>query len=422
MTHRIRAGLAVAAVVLAAPATASATSSISVENGAIRFVGDETDNQLDVYRVENGEQSVYVRWDTTIGAGCHTGPPNSDPGPSSGLQGNVHCSRAGVDRIEFVGGDGSDTFTTGSIIDVDIPVHGDMGPGDDRFDFGSTGDDQVAGGPGMDRYVDAGGNDEVDLGDDNDDAYGGDFSSGDDTIHGGAGDDNLDGLTGNDVLDGGPGNDVFQPGEGNDALLGGDGDDVMGGVIGGCLNDVGDDIMSGGPGNDQLCGGPGVDWLDGGDGNDSINAVDSGTDGPIACGAGVDAAWGDPGDRIGTDCELQDDQRTVKLPAPNVLPVAVPCASGPCAGKLSVYATPDAKRPAAATPPPVTPATASGKALLTAKFKLKAKARRTLRLNLSKAAAKRLKKLGATTVEARITFTQAGKSYAVTRTFGVTRR
>jgi hypothetical protein len=177
--------------------------------------------------------------------------------------------------------------------------------------------------------------------------------------------------------------------------------------------------MRGGPGNDQLCGGPGVDTLDGGDGNDAINAVDAGTDRPVSCGAGLDAAWGDPSDHLSVDCELQDNQRTITLPAPNVLPVPLPCLKGACAGELKIFATPSAARPDPARPPPLSSPKAVGKALAKSKFKLTKTGRRSIRVHLSKAATKRLRKLGKTTVEARVAFTQRGKRRVVRRTFRV---
>jgi hypothetical protein len=331
----------------------------------------------------------------------------------------VLCTREGVQRLEFVGGEGNDAYFSGSTLDVDIPVHADMGDGNDWVDMGSTGNDFITLGPGNDHYVDAGGDDYVDAGPGNDDVSGGDFSTGNDVVLGGEGDDNLDGLVGDDFLDGGPGNDLLQPGEGNDTLLGGDGDDVIGGVAGGCFEDPGDDTMRGGAGNDQLCGGPGADTLDGGDGDDSLNSVDGHADGPTACGAGTDAVWSDRVDSVDPDCELRDDGRAVTLPAPNIVPVAIPCAAGTCKGTVAIFATPKAPAPSAAAAPPLTPPKAAGKALAQAKFKLKQHASRTVKLRLTKAATNRLRKLGATTVEARTTFTKGGKRYSVRQTFRV---
>ena len=46
------AAVAVAAIALAAPATAAATPRISVENGAIRYVGDADNDEVDLFGVE----------------------------------------------------------------------------------------------------------------------------------------------------------------------------------------------------------------------------------------------------------------------------------------------------------------------------------------------------------------------------------
>jgi hypothetical protein len=353
--------------------------------------------------------------DVTLGPGCREHPP--DPGPITGLRGNILCTRTGVNRFEVIGGGGNDRFTTGRTID--IPVLADMGEGDDHFDFGGSAIDVVRLGPGRDEYFDDAGNDFVDGGSGDDRVYGSSFSTGDDVISGGEGNDTLDGLAGNDKVDGGPGNDQLLSNEGDDTLVGGSGDDVIGGDVEGCAYDVGDDKMDGGPGNDQLCGGPGLDTLDGGDGNDSLNALDATTDGPITCGAGADAVWADTSDPVAVDCELQDDQRTVTLPAPNILPVALPCVKGPCTGEVSLFVTPNAARPDPATPPPLSPPKRSGKALARSKFKLPKTARRSVRLRLGKAAARRLKRLGKTTVEARVAFIQRGKRRVVRRTFRV---
>ena len=406
-----------AVVSLLAPATASATATLSVENGAIRYVGDDGPNHLEVYGVEDGDQTLYAA-DVTLGPGCR--PRQSRP-DDQGLPRNVVCSRAGVDRFEFTGGAGNDEFT-GDLSSLDLPLHADMGDGNDRLDFGSTQNDVIAMGAGDDFVLDGIGNDTIDLGPGNDVVSSADFSTGNDTIFGGDGDDNIDGNAGDDTLFGGPGNDLFQPSQGNDTIDGGEDDDEIGGagtpVL--CTPDPGDDTMIGGPGDDKLCGGPGKDTLNGGPGNDALNAVDAATDGPIACESGIDAVWSDPSDPVAPDCELRDDGSAVTLPAPNVLPVRVPCeATGSCQGTLSVFATPKAPAPTAGTTPPLTPPPVQGKALAKVRFKLGARGKRTLKIKLPKAGAKRLRKLGATTVEARATFTQAGKRYSIRRTFRV---
>jgi Ca2+-binding RTX toxin-like protein len=420
---RTKGGVIAAAALLltlcaAAPASAA---TLSVENGAIRYVGDEGPNQLEVYSVEDGEQALYAAG-VTLGPGCRERPRRDD---DQGLPRNVLCSRAGVDRFEFTGGGGDDVFT-GTLVSLDIPLHADMGDGDDRFDFGSTQNDVIATGAGRDRVLDGLGDDNMDLGPGDDVMSSGGFSGGNDTIMGGDGDDNIAGEAGDDTIFGGAGNDFFQPSDGNDTLDGGEGDDDLGGgqigdnrspVV--CSVDPGDDTMLGGPGDDTLCGGPGTDALSGGPGDDALNAVDQATDRPLTCGAGTDAVWSDPVDPpTALDCEVRDDGRAVTLPAPNVLPVAIPCASA-CTGTVAVFATPKAQRASADAPPPLRAPKAVGKALVRVKFKLRAGARRTLKVKLSKAGAKRLKRLGVTTVQARASFTQHGRRYSLTRTFGV---
>jgi Ca2+-binding RTX toxin-like protein len=412
---------ATVAVSLCAPAMASATSTLSVENGAIRYVGDDGPNDLFVQDVENGEQAFSVADDTVLGSGCHKRPPSTDGGGGRPPAGNVLCALAGVDRIEVSTGDGKDLFSAGNIGETNLPIHADMGPGDDQFEFGGTAADDIHMGDGNDLVLDGVGNDYIDAGP-GDDTVAGNFDDGNDTIDGGDGNDNLSGWEGNDIVRGGPGNDLLQPSDGNDVLDGGPGNDEVAAAGAGasCLPDAGNDVMRGGPGDDKLCGGPGIDLLDGGDGNDALNAVDGTTDGPLTCGSGSDAVWSDPSDPVALDCEQRDDGRAVTLPGPDVLPVALPCGIGVCNGTLAVFATPKAPRASAAAPPPLAPPKAAGKALVRAKFKLgAAHGKRTLRLKLARAAAKRLRKLGATTVEARTVFTQGGKRYVVRRTFRV---
>jgi Ca2+-binding RTX toxin-like protein len=401
--------LAAVAFALAAPASASATATLGVENGAIRYVGDNGSNELSVSGVQNGEQGFYVADGTTLGEGCHHYTPTDT---NEAAFSNTLCSLTGVSRIEFVGLDGRDVFTTRNITVTDLPVYADMGPGDDHFEFGSTRTDFVSMGTGNDFYFDGLGNDYADLGPGDDTvptAPG--VSAGDDTIVGGDGDDNIDGNTGNDTIIGGRGDDIFQPNDGDDTLDGGPGNDDI-------ACDPGNDAINAGPGDDRVCGGPGLDTIDAGDGNDSVTSLDGQLDGLVSCGAGADVIWSDPFDPVGLDCEQQGAPQVVVLTTTPALPVAVPC-SASCSGSTAVYATPKAATPAAGVIPPKEKPVAVGAALARAKFKLARHAKRTLRLKLTKSSAKRLMKLGKTTVEARTVFTQGGKRYSVRRTFGV---
>jgi Ca2+-binding RTX toxin-like protein len=402
--------LAALAFALAAPAAASAATTLGVENGAIRYVGDNGGNHFEVWPAENGEQAFWVADGTVLGSGCHRRAPD-DPSDAARFS-NTLCSLSGVSRIEFVGGDGRDVFTAGHTQVTDLPVFADMGPGDDNFEFGSTQTDYVSTGTGNDFYLDGIGNDYVDLGPGDDvvpTAAG--ISFGDDTILGGDGNDNIDGNTGNDVIVGGRGDDIFQPGDGDDKLDGGPGNDEIG------CDDPGNDTVDAGPGDDRVCGGLGSDTIDAGDGNDSVSSFDNQLDGLVSCGAGTDVVWSDPFDPVGLDCEQQGAPRVVVLTTP-VLPVALPC-NGACSGTTAVFATPNAATPTAGVIPSKDRPVAVGGALAKAKFKLAKHAKRTVRVKLTATAAKRLKKLGKTTVESRTVFTQGGKRYSVRRTFGV---
>jgi Ca2+-binding RTX toxin-like protein len=411
---------AFAAFALALPAGAEAAPAISVENGAIRLVGDDARNEVWIVDGATGEQGFQT--DAVPGPGCRDA--RSDPATAGPMRPDVACSLAGVDRIELIGGGGDDFFTAMTATTLNVPIHADMGSGNDWFDFGSRFDDVVALGDGDDRYIDYAGNDRVEGGQGADTMAGGDFSVGDDTFIGGEGDDNLDGRDGNDTLDGGGGDDILQPGPGDDTLDGGDGNDFVAGPALGstdCAGDPGIDTMRGGGGDDTLCGGPGADLLDGGDGDDAINGLDAALDRGIACGTGTDFAWGDVTDPVALDCEFVNQARTVSVTNPHVLPLPLPCQPGTCSGTVSVYATPAAPDPSAGAVPPRAAPKAAGKVLAHARFKLKRKARRTIRLRLTRKSAKRLRKLGATKLEARTAFTQGGRRYRVRRTFAIAR-
>jgi Ca2+-binding RTX toxin-like protein len=116
----------------------------------------------------------------------------------------------------------------------------------------------------------------IDLGMDDDQAIGSDFSdhifgsSNNDIIHGGLGDDHLDGGSDSDQLFGGAGDDLLVGSFGRDRVEGGAGDDV---IQGDWSYDVegwnGDDLLFGGEGDDRIAGGQDNDVIDGGLGRDT---------------------------------------------------------------------------------------------------------------------------------------------------------
>ncbi|MDX2038337.1 MAG: choice-of-anchor Q domain-containing protein [Isosphaeraceae bacterium] len=221
----------------------------------------------------------------------------------------IYIERAGISRIELIGGAGDDGLYLNH--DVTIPA-------------------TIRGGDGNDNLRGGGGNDQL-LGEAGDDALRGGL--GDDILLGGTGADHLMGQEGNDQLfggtedarpnqlDGGDGADLIHGSHGNDSILGGynngrdggdtiyghGGDDLISGaggadtIFGGDGNDsinggVGDDEIHGEAGNDQIHAVDGHDLVSGGDGNDVLTGG-SGDD-VIIGGEGVDRIDGESGSNI----------------------------------------------------------------------------------------------------------------------------
>ncbi len=229
----------------------------------------------------------------------------------------------GVVRLNFDGGEGSDTVT-GSLVrdtirggDGDDHLFGDGGndsmrggDGDDVLD-GQDGNDLLLGEIGFDTLDGNSGDDQLFGGDDRDFLVGGvgnDTLSGDlgrDTLNGKSGDDSLLGGEGVDRLYGGNGDDTLDGGRDNDSLYGNNGDDRL-------LGDHGADSIKGGNGNDTLVGGDGDDKLlgergddqiGGGDGSDTLNGsrgddilVGGDGDDTLLAGSGADVVLGNLGD------------------------------------------------------------------------------------------------------------------------------
>ena len=165
-------------------------------------------------------------------------------------------------EIEETGTTGPDNLTGGPCSDTLSGLFGNdviQGLAGDDSLYGGAGADSLSGGPGIDKL------------------HGGD---GNDTLNGGEGGDDLNGDDGNDLLYGGPGDDtllgdgistVNTPG--NDTLYGEAGNDTLNGLGGNDVLHGGDDadVLMGGPGNDNLNGGNGPDMLYGDAGNDLLN-------------------------------------------------------------------------------------------------------------------------------------------------------
>lgn len=168
-----------------------------------------------------------------------------------------------VQRVEFVGGAGDDTFN-GAAVNKPMTI------------TGNGGNDTLTGGGQNDSIVGNGGNDVIRGGMGNDTITGGD---GNDTLNGGDGEDTMAGDAGNDVISGDAGNDTLRDlGGGDDTLVGGDGNDWMQDSL------AGRNILLGGRGFDTIIAGDGTDFIRGDEDADNIQA-----------GGGNDTVYGDGG-------------------------------------------------------------------------------------------------------------------------------
>ncbi|MCA0962340.1 calcium-binding protein [Salipiger bermudensis] len=220
----------------------------------------------------------------------------------------------GVLGISLIGsGDGGDDDASDAPwADLDEPIVGTLGDGDDSAMLTDNAD-TVAGGAGNDLIEAGGGDDWVRGNDGNDTLLGGE---GDDFLAGNAGADEIDGEDGDDVLRGGAGSDLIEGGEGDDVIetglgrdraWGGGGNDtlVVAEETAGDLqfNELhggrGDDLMLLNSGYAQVSGDEGNDTIAiyladeavrvdalGGDGDDLIVAGYTGTDAPIYASGG----------------------------------------------------------------------------------------------------------------------------------------
>jgi hypothetical protein len=295
MTRMIRPLIALAALALTAPASASAAT-VAVVDGKPTFTAASGEaNRLTVSVVTGG-----VRFEDdgissiTAGSGC-TAPAGK----------RVDCLVPVVPGVVVDVGDGTDE----AYVNVLSPATVYGGLGNDTL-RGGAGNDTIDGGPGNDTI---------------------DALWGDDVLVGAEGADSLTGSFGRDrvsyadrstavsvTLD-----DVANDGQSGEA------DNVRASVehvTGGAGNDsvTGDDDsneLTGGAGDDTLDGGPGTDGFSGGAGVDNLKARD-GVQESLACGSEGDIAEADYNDTAAADCEVVN--RDQAPPVPEVPPVVRP--------------------------------------------------------------------------------------------------
>jgi Ca2+-binding RTX toxin-like protein len=318
MTRTSRLLIAVAATLLALPATASAAT-VTLSNGTATYTAASGEaNHLSVDY--DGSGNAYVAFEDTGVAQMTAGPGCSTQGAQK-----VRCLATSVAALVFDMGDGNDWLGVGVGLRPSTVYGGlgndtifsgfgndtvDAGAGNDTID-GTWGDDVVDGGDGADAINTAYGTGRDSV------TYAGRTAAVSVTLDGVANDgaagegDNVS--AGVDDITGGAGNDSLTGNDGANTIIGGLGNDTLGGA-------GGDDLLDGAGGVDSYSGGAGIDVLKARDG-----AQES-----LACGTEADVADADHNDNADADCEVVNrDEAPPAPPAPPVVePVLPPAPSG----------------------------------------------------------------------------------------------
>src|SRR3954447_12578662 len=170
----------VAALLLAVPAVASATTTATRVGNAITITGDDGPNVISVDSVGD-----YIMYEDKSGPNIVAGAGCFQENPSL-----INCGQGGFGLTAAITlGGGDDTYDD-RLPRTDWPVVDlDAGDGNDTIN-GSYGKDPLRGGAGNDTLRGIGGDDQIDGG------------PGDDTIHGGADNDTVTGGPGRDSING----------------------------------------------------------------------------------------------------------------------------------------------------------------------------------------------------------------------------
>ena len=326
----------------------------------------------------------------------------------SGGDGNDTLTKSSGFSVTATGGPDDDTLNAGS---GQLSPSDTGGPGDDTYVGGSSSDFFVAE-EGSDTYTGGEGVDSLNYGARStditvtvdDQANDGSPGENDDvtsveSVIGGQGVNRMTAGTEPVIFTGGPAADVLTGGSGDDAMAGAGGDDQLDG--GG-----GEDGLNGGDANDALVGGDGEDRLQGDDGDDTLRSDDGAPGDLDDCGDGNDAAFAERFDGVSATCE---SVTLVKPAGPAVgiartgtvkgrnarLELSCPgTAPGPCKGTLALRR--------------------KGKRIASTRFEITSGASERVKLKLTMAAARRVKRSGKLTASARATATAAGTAPAVT--------
>ena len=208
----MRAVLIAAAVLLAAPAAASADNRLTIISGEAVFKSDDA-ALANAYVVEDQGDRVHF-FEPNDPKGIGTFPPNCEPRETSGtVVTGVVCPKSSITKsisVEAFSGEDTVRYSVAGIAGIAV---GDAGadqltstaPSNDIF-TGDQGNDVIDGGPGDDDLAGEDGSDTIKGGDGNDKLSDG---SGVDTVDAGNGDDNVSSADGaKDTINCGPGNDT----------------------------------------------------------------------------------------------------------------------------------------------------------------------------------------------------------------------
>lgn len=174
-------------ILLATLAAQTASIADAETTYTVVLAGGATQNSIRIWPTSDGRSYII---DSAAPLEVGGTICENTPGASNQLT----CKAPLVAGFEINGGEGDDTFSVASAIELPVTMRG--GPGNDTL-VGGSGPDKLIGGEGNDRIAGRGGND---------------------VLYGGPGNDELLGGAGNDVLRGGP-TDVMNGGSGHNTLI-----------------------------------------------------------------------------------------------------------------------------------------------------------------------------------------------------------
>jgi hemolysin type calcium-binding protein len=174
-------------IMLAILAAQSASVAHAETTYTIVLAGGATESMIRIWLTPDGRSYVIdsVAPLEVGGTVCENTP---------GMPTELVCKAPLVAGFEVNAGEGDDTVSVASAVEVPVTMRG--GPGRDTL-IGGGGPDKLIGGDGNDKLAGRGGDDLVFGGEGNDELFGG---GGDDVLRGGTGHDTLTGGTGENVI------------------------------------------------------------------------------------------------------------------------------------------------------------------------------------------------------------------------------